>query len=87
MDVPVPPVVDVARQARIETVIQEGGGVGSSPLFNIVALVVIAIAIFFLYKRYKDKQETSRVHMLRPSPIISAPTVQVAEVDDEDKTE
>lgn len=65
-----PPVVDVARQARIETVIQEGSG--SSPIFNIVALVVISIAVFFLYKRYKDKQATSLAHdmMLRPSPII-----------------
>lgn len=82
MDLP-PPVVDVARQARIETVIQEGSG--SSPLFNIVALVVIAIALFFLYKRYKDKQETTRVHMLRPSPVISKPTVEVAEVEEKEE--
>jgi C4-dicarboxylate transporter len=80
---PPPPVVDVARQARIETVIQEGSG--SSPLFNIVALVVIAIALFFLYKRYKDKQETTRVHMLRPSPVIPKPAVEVAEVEEKEE--
>lgn len=83
MDLP-PPVVDVARQARIETVIQESGS-GSSPIFNIAALVVIAIALFFLYKRYKDKQETTRVHMLRPSPVIPKPVVEVAEVEEKEE--
>lgn len=72
------PVIDTARQARIESV------TSGSPfnMFNIVALIVIAIAAFFLYKRYKDKQAVDTAHMFRPSPIIkpvdTAPIVMEA---------
>jgi hypothetical protein len=65
MDCPAP-VIDAARQARIDAVMS------GSPfnMFNIVALIVIAVAAFFLYKRYKDKQAVDTAHMFRPSPII-----------------
>jgi len=47
---------------------------------------VIALAAFFLYKRFMDKRATENAHMLRPSSIISQPeaapitTPQVEEV-------
>lgn len=67
----VPAVVDAARQSRIESL--TGGE--SFSMFNIVALVVIAIAIFFLYKRFKDKQATNMAHMMAPSPVIATPSM------------
>ena len=63
------PVVDAARQARIEAVT----GPSIFNPFNILALVVIAVAAFFLFKRYKDKQAVETAHMLRPSPVIQPP--------------
>ena len=66
---PPPPVIDYARQSRLADIVEK------SPfnIINIVAIIVIAIAAFFLYKRFKDKQAVERAHMLRPSPIIKAP--------------
>jgi hypothetical protein len=80
-----PPVVDYARQDRLTEMLDK------SPfnMFNLVAIVVIAIAAFFLYKRYMDKQATAKAHMLRPSSIIAQPeaapvlTPQVDEVKEE----
>ena len=69
----VPQVVDYARQARIADVVESAGP--SFSMFNIVAIVIIAIAAFFLYRRYKDKHATERAHMIRPSPIIETPAV------------
>jgi len=64
-----PPVVDYARQDRMTEMLDK------SPfnMFNLVAIVVIAIAAFFLYKRFMDKQATAKAHMMRPSSIISQP--------------
>jgi len=69
MSTPPPPVIDYARQSRLAEIVEK------SPfnMFNIVALIVIIIAGFFLYKRYKDKQAVERAHMLRPSPVIKTP--------------
>jgi LPXTG-motif cell wall-anchored protein len=75
----VPPVVDAARQTRIESL--TGGE--SFSMFNIVALVVIGIAIFFLYKRFKDKQATTMAHMMAPSPVIPTPVINTAPVVEE----
>jgi hypothetical protein len=75
-----PPVIDYARQARIAEVIESAGQPFS--VFNIVALVIIAITIFFLYRRYKDKHATERAHMVRPSPIIETPPVAPVVVDE-----
>lgn len=80
-----PPVVDYARHERVTEMLDK------SPfnMFNLVAIVVIAIAAFFLYKRYVDKQATAKAHMLRPSSIIAQPetapivTPQVEEVKEE----
>jgi Na+/H+ antiporter NhaC len=77
-----PPVVDYARQGRVTEMLDK------TPfnMFNLVAIVVIAIAAFFLYKRFMDKQATAKAHMMRPSSIISQPeaapitTPQVEEV-------
>lgn len=66
-----PPVIDYARQARITEVIESVGPTFS--VFNIVALIIIALTAFFLYRRYKDKHATERAHMVRPSPIIDMP--------------
>jgi hypothetical protein len=74
----VPQVIDYARQARIKELVDESGP-GPFSMFNILAIVVLAIAAFFLYKRYKDKQATERAHMIRPSPIIAVPSAEVVE--------
>jgi hypothetical protein len=76
MDPPVPQVIDYGRQARIQELVDESGPAPFS-MFNIIAIAMIAIAVFFLYKRYKDKQATERAHMIRPAPIISVPTTDV----------
>jgi hypothetical protein len=80
MDV-LPPVVDMARQARIESLTSGE----SFSMFNIVALCVIAVAVFFLYKRFKDKQATNVAHanMMAPSPVIPAPMINTAPVVEE----
>mgnify|MGYP006291757603 CR=1 FL=1 len=78
-----PPVIDYARQARIAEVI-ESAGPGFS-VFNIVAIVIIAITVFFLYRRYKDKHATERAHMIRPSPIIDAPAAAPVVVENVDE--
>jgi len=69
METIAPPVVDYARHDRMTEMLDK------SPfnMFNLVAIVVIAIAAFFLYKRFMDKQATAKAHMLRPSSIISQP--------------
>jgi flagellar biogenesis protein FliO len=80
-----PPVVDYARQERVTEMLDK------SPfnVFNLVAVVVIVLAAFFLYKRFMDKQATEKAHMMRPSSIISQPdaapivTPQVDEVKEE----
>ena len=80
-----PPVVDYARQERVTEMLDK------SPfnVFNLVAIVVIVLAAFFLYKRFMDKQATEKAHMMRPSSIISQPdaapivTPQVDEVKEE----
>ena len=80
-----PPVVDYARQERVTEMLDK------SPfnMFNLIAVVVIAIAAFFLYKRFMDKQATAKAHMMRPSSIIAQPeaapilTPQVEEVKEE----
>jgi hypothetical protein len=74
MECPSAPVIDVERQVRIEKITSQAPVFN---VFNIVALVVIALAAFFLYKRYKDKQAVESAHMVAPSPIIvSEPEVQ-----------
>lgn len=75
MEAPPPQVVDFERLNRI----QEMTETPQFSIFNIVALVIIAVAAFFLYKRFKDKQASERAHVVRPSPIIEESTV-VAEV-------
>jgi hypothetical protein len=52
---PIPPVIDVERQLRME----EGS---VNPMYNLIALVVVLFFAFFLYKRYKDKKSTERAH-------------------------
>ena len=65
---PVPPVIDVARQARIETPIQEAQAKSLFSPMNIGALVLILLVLFFLFKRYRDKHNTEKAHQ-EPSPI------------------
>jgi hypothetical protein len=82
MDPVPPPVVDYARQERVTEMLNTS----SFNIFNIISIVVIALAAFFLYKRFMDKQATHKAHMFRPSSIISQPdtspivTPQVDEV-------
>lgn len=75
MDAP-PAVIDFDRQARIADITDT-----PSPfnIFNVFAFIVIALAFFFLYKRYKDKHATEKAHMMRPSPIIQRPMAPIIE--------
>ena len=85
METIAPPVVDYARQDRLTEMLDK------SPfnMFNLIAVVIIALAAFFLYKRFIDKQATAKAHVLRPSSIIAQPdsspivTPQIEEVKEE----
>ena len=59
MDAAPPPVIDATRQVRIETALKS---VNWFSPFNIAALVVLILVIFFLYKRYRDKKATESAH-------------------------
>ena len=78
METIAPPVVDYARQDRLTEMLDK------SPfnMFNLLSIIVIAIAGFFLYKRFIDKQATEKAHMLRPSSIIPRPEVSSIVVDE-----
>lgn len=67
--VPPPPVVDVPRQVRIETALKEAGAKALFSPFNIAAVLVFLLVVFFLYKRYRDKRATEQAH--GPSPITA----------------
>jgi hypothetical protein len=53
---PIPPVIDVERQLRIEG--------EPRPIFHIIACVIVILFVFFLIKRYRDKRATERAHSL-----------------------
>jgi len=59
---PVPPVIDVSRQVRIETPIQEAAAKSLFSPINLGAALVLLFVIFFLYKRYRDKRATEQAH-------------------------
>lgn len=67
MECPSAPVIDIERQFRMEKITSQAPPFN---VFNIVAMVVIALAAFFLYKRYQDKKAVDTAHMVEPSPII-----------------
>ena len=68
---PVPPVVDVPRQVRIETALKEAGVKSLFSPFNIAAVLIFLLVVFFLYKRYRDKRATEQAH--GPSPVVTPP--------------
>jgi hypothetical protein len=68
---PVPPVVDVPRQVRIETALEEAGVKSLFSPFNLAAVLVFFLVVFFLYKRYRDKRATEQAH--GPSPVVTPP--------------
>ena len=63
-----PPVVDVPRQVRIETALKEAGAKALLSPFNITAVLVFLLVVFFLYKRYRDKRATEQAHGPTPPP-------------------
>jgi len=69
---PIPPVVDVPRQVRIETALNEAGVKSLFSPFNLAAILVFLLVVFFLYKRYRDKRSTEQAH--GPSPITHPKT-------------
>lgn len=68
---PAPPVVDVSRQVRIETALKEAGAKSLFSPFNVAAVLVFFLVVFFLYKRYRDKRATEQAH--GPSPVVTPP--------------
>lgn len=77
-----PQVVDYARQVRLSAPVEEA--VAQSPFspFNLIAIFVILLAGFFLFKRFKDKKATEQAHskMVEPSPVIAVPSAEVNHV-------
>jgi len=71
---PVPPVVDVPRQVRIETALNEASAKSLLSPFNIAAVLVFLLVVFFLYKRYRDKRATEQAH--GPSPVTPPPKTE-----------
>ena len=65
---PAPPIVDVPRQVRIETALKEAGAKALLSPFNITAVLVFLLVVFFLYKRYRDKRATEQAHGPTPHP-------------------
>jgi hypothetical protein len=59
---PVPPVVDVPRQVRIETALNEASAKDFFSPFNLTAVLIFLLVVFFLYKRYRDKRATEQAH-------------------------
>jgi len=80
MEAPSLPVVDFDRQIRLTAPVEEA--VTKSPFspMNLIAIFVILLAGFLLYKRFKDKKATEQAHakMVEPSPIISPNGAEVS---------
>jgi hypothetical protein len=81
----VPPVVDHASRARIQD------AVSTSPfnVFNIVAIVVILVLGFYLYKKFMDKKPNIRFPLVQPEPIkkdeVTVTSAPIPEEDPEDE--
>jgi hypothetical protein len=77
----VPPVVDHAARARIQD------AVTASPfnVFNIVAIVVILVLGFYLYKKFMDKKPNIRFPLVQPEPIKKEETAAPIPEDQEDE--
>ena len=65
---PVPPVIDTTRQVRIATTLEAIESKSLFTPFNLGALLVFLLVVFFLYKRYRDKKATENAHSM-PSPL------------------
>lgn len=61
----VPPVVDHAARTRIQEAVE------TSPfnVFNIIAIVVILVLGFYLYKKFMDKKPGMKFPLVQPEPI------------------
>lgn len=57
-----PPVIDVPRQMRIETTLQEAEQKSLFSPINMIAIATVLLVMFFMYKRYRDKKATERAH-------------------------
>ena len=71
---PLPPVIDMTRQVRIESILQEAEKKSLFSPFNMIAASVILLVVFFMYKRYRDKKATERAHgdPIPPAPLKMA---------------
>lgn len=61
---PVPPVIDTTRQVRIATTLEAIESKSLFTPFNLGALLVFLLVVFFLYKRYRDKKATENAHSM-----------------------
>lgn len=79
MSAPVPPVIDPSR-----TKIQEAVSASPFNIFNIIAIVLILVIGFYLYKRLTEKRVQRRFPLVDPTPILNktapAPVVTEEEV-------
>jgi len=75
----IPPVIDPSRSK-----IQEAVSASPFNIFNIIAIVLILIIGFYLYKRLTEKRIQRRFPLVDPTPILNktapAPVVTEEEV-------
>jgi hypothetical protein len=78
MSTQVPPVVDPLR-----TKVQEAVSASPFNVFNIIAIVLILVICFYLYKRLTEKRVQRRFPLIDPTPLlnktVSAATAPVTE--------
>ena len=81
MNTQVPPVVDPLR-----TKVQEAVSASPFNVFNIIAIVLILVICFYLYKRLTEKRVQRRFPLIDPTPLLnktmSTATAPVTEDDE-----
>ena len=71
----VPPVVDHIQRSKIQEAVQSG----PFNIFNILAIVVIVVLGFYLYKRFTAKKPKFNFPAAPPAPQMKIPTTPIVE--------
>ena len=79
----VPPVVDHIQRTKIQDVIQSG----PFNIFNILAIVVIIVLGFYLYKRFTAKKPKFNFPAAPPAPQMKTAPAPIVEEDAEEADE
>lgn len=76
----VPPVVDHIQRSKIQDAIQSG----PFNIFNILAIVVIVVLGFYLYKRFTAKKPKFNFPAAPPAPQMKTAPAPIVEEDEEE---